>query len=336
MKKLSLLISLLFFSSNAFAMKYVIFTDEADPKKAREVVEVMKNTYPFTKHKIEFEIVKVKENELNCGSTSLNKKGNVVKRAVTCPGADGFQSWASRKGGDQAMIIKDLDYYGGTSYAGGVPVMTTGSPARVMLHEYMHTLGLCDEYDYPEEEADDHCEGVVDAPNAAFFEPNPNYLNDEAARKIHSGQIPWYADILKTTKITTGDQLGTGTVSDDKEVPNNTNIPSALAEPVGLFKGRTCKNATKPRTSWLPGGKKTVMDDYEAGLGAQMERSVDKILKSKGTPVKFGELYQPAQVVQIESSRPEPAVNDSPRNFFKDFFQWFTDLFQGFGRGIGL
>lgn len=334
-RQIAVSLSLLLLSTQAHAIKYVIFTDQPDAKKAQEVVEVMKNTYPFSANKVEFEIVKVKTSELDCGSKHTDKSGKTIERLVTCDNADGFNAWASRKGGDQAMIIKDLPYHGGAGSTGGIPVMTSFSSPRVMLHEYLHVLGLCDEYDYPADEADAHCTASnVNTPNTAFFEPLTGYANDAEARRIHSGDIPWYSAILATTPIVNGSQLGTGAASEEKEVPNNSKIPAALAEPVGLYKGKICKNASTKKTSWLPGGKKTVMDDYEAGLGAQMEKTVDKILKSKGAPSREVTIFQPAKVVEIETSRPEPAVDDSPRNFFKDFFQMITDMLQAFGRAL--
>lgn len=328
MKKLMALPLFLLYAGQAHALKYVIFTDQPDGKKAEEVVQMMKSTYPFSAHNVDFEIVKLKKEELDCGSRSRDKNGEIIKRAVTCEGNNGFQNMAARRGGDQAMIIKDLDYHGGTSSSGGVPVMTTGSHPRVMLHEYMHTLGLCDEYDYPQSEADAHCDDMGDTPNATVFEPRPSYGSDEEARRIHTKDIPWYSSILETTKITNGSSLGTGTVANEKEVPNNSNMPLVLAEPIGLFKGRVCKNATKPKTSWLPGGKKTVMDDYTAGLGPYNEKQVEKILFSKGSSRKM-EVKQPEVVVRDEGSLELPEVNDSPRNFFKDLFEMIGNFFKG-------
>ncbi len=333
MKK-QIALSIFLFSTQVHAIKYVIFTDQADPKKAQEVIEVMKNTYPFSVHKVEFEIVKLKSSELNCGSRHQDTSGKTIERLVTCDDS-GFTAWASRKGGDQAMIIKDLPHHGGAGASGGIPVMTTASSPRVMLHEYLHVLGLCDEYEYAANEADAYCgPNVVNTPNTTYIEPRSGYANDAEARSAHSNEIPWYGDILRTTPIVSGSQLGTGSASNEKEAPNNSKIPAVLAEPVGLFKGKVCKNSTLKKTAWVPGGRKTVMDDYEAGLGAQTEKIVDKILKSKGTPSREFTFFQPAKAVEIETSKPDPVVNDTPRNFFKDFFSMISEMIQNFSRGI--
>ncbi len=345
-KKIAL--SLILISTQVHAMKYVIFTDQANTSKAREVVEVMKNTYPFSIYNLTFEIVHVPSTQLDCQSTQTGAASNVVLRLASC-NDNAFGARSTLLNGDQAMIIKDSPSYQGFGAAGGVPVITTGTSARAMLHEYMHVLGLCDEYEYTVAQADIYClEG--NTPNTTYIEPRASYANDGEARSAHSSEIPWHGDILRTTPIVSGSQLGTGNVSREKEVPNNTKIPTALAEPVGLFKGRVCKNATVRKTAWVPGGKQTVMENVDAGLGAQMERTVDRHLKAKGAvpkqfgslqrarpvePVQIGQINQPAQAVEMETSRAEPVVNDSPRNFFKDFFQSLADLFKGFSRGIG-
>lgn len=347
MKKLTAISFFLLYAGQAHALKYVIFTDQPGGKKAQDVVEMMKTTYPFSAHDVEFEIVQATPAQLNCASKTKDSSGKIIKRAVTCEGTDGLQSWAARKGGDQAMVIKDLDYHGGTSSTGGVPVMTTGSHPRVMLHEYMHTLGLCDEYEFKASEANIYCANIKDDPNATVFEPRSSYSSDGEARRIHDGDIPWYGSILPSTLITTGSSLGTGETRKEKEAPNNTNIPAALGEPIGLYKGRVCKNASPAKTSWLPGGKITVMEDYEAGLGPYMEKKVEKILFSKGSERKMEPVErrvelpdrsdgQMGELEVVDGAYPngDTSVDDSPRNFFKDLFEAIGNLFKSIFQGI--
>lgn len=337
MKKFFMLTPLFFMMmSEAHAVKFIIYTDQDDMSKANEVAETMKNTYPFNKNKVEFEVMLLNANELDCGSRMKNSKGEIMQRTVTCDNTEKLNALTAQKGADQAMIVKSLDYNGGSSYEGGIPVMTTGSHPRVMIHEYMHTLGLCDEYEYPAEEANIYCESMFKKPNAVVIEPLPYYLDDRHARREHMFDIPWFSGILETTKITTGTNLGTGMAGNEKEVPNNSTIPSVLNEPIGLYQGKTCKNSTPPKKTWVPGGRKTIMDDYEAGLGAAMEQKVDEILRSKGAQPKMEYTQPTSTTARGESSLPDVAIYDAPRNPFKDFFQaigsFFSNLFKTISR----
>jgi len=334
MKKLFLLSPFFILGmSNAYAYKYVIYTDQPDGSKAREVAEMMKNTYPFNKNNVEFEVVTVQPSELDCGSRTRDANGQIMERTVSCDNTDRLNSQTARRGGDQAMIVKDLNYHGGSAAEGGIPVMTTGSAPRVMLHEYMHTLGLCDEYEFKASEANMYCD-ISNRPNAVIiYDERPSYSSDAQARSDHRFEIPWFGKILETTPITQGSKLGTGVVSNELEVPNNSDIPSVLSEPIGLYLGRMCKNASPPKKTWVPGGKKTVMDNYEAGLGAAMEAKVDEILKSKGTRPRL-DYSQPSDTVNQETSRPDITVNDTARNFFKDFFEALGNLFKSIFNSI--
>lgn len=327
-------LSFFMFVSPAYALKYVIYTDQSDASRAREVVELMKTTYPFNKHRMEFEIVQLKPEELNCGSA------NGIDRLLTCDqSTDAINAMTARRGGDQAMIIKDRAEHGGSGANGGIPIMASGSNARVMLHEYLHTLGLCDEYSYSASEANMYCDTMGVYPNATVIEPLPAYSSDNHARREHRIVIPWYGEINDSTKITTGSSLGTGPSSDEKEVPNNTNIPSVLSEPVGLYPGKICINASPAKKTWVPGAKKTIMDDYNAGLGAALEKKVDGLLKSKGAPPKMEYSAAPVETAEIKFTEESPAVagpevNDSPRSFLKDFFGWLGNLFEGIRRTL--
>lgn len=57
------------------------------------------------------------------------------------------------------------------------------------------------------------------------------------------GVIPWASEINKNTPITNtgGTRLGTGDVDFGKVVPfNASDMPQALSEPTGLYKGKIC------------------------------------------------------------------------------------------------
>jgi hypothetical protein len=322
--------------NSAHAYKYVIFTDDDSNEKAEEVSKMMKETYPFSKFNIEVEIVKIQPEELDCGSA------HGIDRAITCKNLDGIQKRAMQTGGDQAMIIKNVDKYGGSSQVGGgVPVITTATTTRVMLHEYMHTLGLCDEYEYPETEAHLYCK-KSERPNLVFLDPLDPYASDSMAKARHMGEIPWSGDINSTTPITNtdGTRLGTGSVEvGNAAAINTTDIEQSLAEPTGLYRGKVCNNATPKIIAWQPGGSTTIMENTSAGLGAPLERVVEKILISKGAKRKLQ--YEDVVVPQPEEQKNEEAagsvavlperfekINNSARSLFKSFFGWARDAFE--------
>lgn len=345
-KRLTIIFSCMLVMSSAHAYKYIIYTDETDSTKAKEVSEMMKATFPFTKFDIEVETVILQPQELNCGS-ALG-----IDRLVVCDNSDMIQKKTMKAGGDQAMIIKDSTKYGGSSQVGGgVPVMTTAASARVMLHEYMHTLGLCDEYEYAANEAEIYC-GGRNKPNLIFIEPLDPYSSDSMAKARHSSQIPWVGDILPSTPLTNtgGTRLGTGDVDFNKKAPlNSSNIPQALSEPTGLYKGKICNKAVPMKTSWHPGGGATIMENTGAGLGLPLEKVVEKVMISKGARLKLQYEEEVPEDEQVETSstdvsagkvvatsQPPKNVNNSARSFFKSLFNWTKDAFQNVKKVLSL
>ena len=336
-KFILLTISFISFSNSAHALKFVIYTDEASGQVSEQVADLMKNTYPFNKFDIEVEIVKVPSNSLECFSS------DGIERAITCKDLDHFQNDTLKRGGDQAMVVKDIGKYGGASkIGGGVPVMTTASSPRVMLHEYMHTLGLCDEYEYQASEADAACDQK--GANLAFIEPEEPYWGDRSARNKHRWDIPWYDDIASITSITNskGKKLGTGDVKYEQAVAVNlSKMPSVLRETTGLYKGKNCKNATYPKVVWHPGMESTVMNKVTNGLGAPLEKIVERLLSSKGVrkkmqinervssaPKEYHENGEhPAQISQLEKVTSDQ-VDDSKRGFFKSLLYTFKNIFE--------
>ena len=349
MKKISqCLIAVSVFSfciERADAYKYVIVTDQENPTKSEEVVALLKTTYPFNTFSAEFEILKVDKAKLDCNSL------NNIERMVGCQNEGEITKMAQKRGADQTLVIKDIPKYGGSSaIGGGVPVITTGSDARVMLHEYLHTLGLCDEYKFKAEEANIGCFAPGTPPNVAYFEPANYYADDKNARYIHRIEIPWYSSILNETLITNsgGKVLGTGNLNRNASAFINTSPePSMIKEPVGLFRAGICDNANPKRTTWVPQGVSTIMNDYNAGLGSYTEGKVDKILISKGLKKKMdNEVPRDAEIVDhniveqqqaskvVVNSQPDTNVNDSSRGFFKSFFGWLSGFIRDIGNAI--
>ena len=264
-----------------YAYAITIYTDEVDNTKAKEVITLFKTTYPFNKFNIDFNIKTVEAKELNC------KSENGIERLINCD-SSGIAYQASQLGIDQVFIVKKSAAYGGSG--GSIPVITTNSSARTLLHEFLHTLGLSDEYQYSKEEASIYC-NKKNTPNMTYIEPMASgYVNDDKARSLHSKQIPWYSLILPTTFITHNNQskLGTDQVnSTSHATQNTTNLPTKLGAAVGLYQGKTCVSATPPLVTWQPGKEVTIMENLDAGLGQGCEEIVEKILISRGLELKM-------------------------------------------------
>lgn len=333
-QKLTILSASMFMLNSAHAYKYVIYTDDKSDK-AEKVAELIQTTYPFSKFDIEVEIVTLQPYELDCQS----RFG--IDRMMMCDNSDEIQQRALRSGGDQAMIIKKSDKRGGSSYVGsGVPIITSEENPRSMLHEYLHTLGLCDEYEYKASEADIFCKGT-DRPNSIFIDPLNPYASDSMARAKHVGKIPWFGDILPTTPITNtqGTILGTGNVEATKMAGvNNTTMATILTEPTGLYRGKVCNNASRPIPSWQPGAETTIMENSNRGLGAPLEKIVERLLVSKGVQKKLQ--YQDETPPPPPRSQEEPAgrvvvtpepmerINNTARSFIKSAFSWAKSFFE--------
>lgn len=275
------LLTLLFLvvtSFPVFAYKMTIYTDQTSKAKAEQVKQLFKTTYPFNQYNIDFEIVSATAAELNCAPDPA------ITRLVVCNSTHVTTDSAAR-GSDQAFIVRDLAQYGGSG--GGVPVITTQSDPRMMLHEYLHTLGLSDEYEYSASEAPRFCTSTTRSPNLTVITPLASYASDAIARTTHSSAIPWYARIAGTTLITNSTNLGTGNVNSTTAAPNTGNAPLALSRAIGLYKGKTCRNlpatgSGPAAASWHPGGEPTIMEFLSGGLGGPTEQIVAGIYDSRG------------------------------------------------------
>lgn len=273
---------LLFFSLSqniAFAYKIAVYTDQPGSAKANEVIKTFKETYPFNRLDIEIEIKNVSADKLNCRSL------NGIERLVGCD-SENIAKDAAKTGIDQAFIVKNNSAYGGSG--GSIPVITAGSTPRMILHEYLHTLGLCDEYSYSAKEAESYCR--ASGANMAIITPVPDkFANDKDARGKHMGVIPWNYLISNSTLISNSNQTKLGTGAVDSTIfatPNDTKSRTRLGAKIGLYEGKTCKNAKPALRTWQPGLESTIMENLNAGLGAANEEMVFKILLSRGAHLK--------------------------------------------------
>lgn len=289
--KLFLSLLIIFASQVTYAYKIAVYTDQADGTKANEVINTFKTTYPFNQFDIQFEVKVVAPNKLVCGPRQN------IDRLIGCETQE-IAMDASRNRIDQALIIKNSSVFGGSG--GTIPVITTSTPNSTMIHEYLHTLGLCDEYKYAEREAVYYC--AVGGPNLALINPDSSgYTSDQQARSRHMNQIPWNDLIFAQTKITTVPYLGTGTVNHDMySSSNNSDRPNNIVSVIGLYRAHVCDNAIPIKYSWQPGREATIMEFLDAGLGGANEQIVAKILASRGVRRK------------LVAARPlPPSVNNS-------------------------
>ncbi len=304
MKSLLMLFLCTFGISNAFSYTIAIYTDQPDSSKANEIVSLFKKTYPFNQFEINYEVKSVAADQLNCHPM------NGIARNLGCD-SENIARDAASHGVDQAVIVKNVSEYGGSG--GSIPVISVNSPARTIIHEYMHALGFCDEYEYAESEAPLYCN--AGGANMAMIEPNPNGYSDDAdARKQHMGDIPWGQLILQKTPITHGNQLGTDSVSSMYANTNGTNEPNKIGASVGLYEGKRCNKMNPPKKNWQPGGESTIMEFVDAGLGSGNEQIVAKILDSRGVKRK-----------EISVETTPVSVNDSNKNKEFDWANTKTD-----------
>jgi hypothetical protein len=276
-----LILNLLFFS-NAFAnYKIGIYTDQTTHEKAQGLINYIKNNPPFDQFDIDFTIQDMPTADLNCHAI------NGIERLIGCDNIK-IISIASKAGIDQAFAVSNNPNYGGSG--GSVPVITTSSdtPYSMLVHEYMHTLGFADEYSYDTSETQYYCDVNKQFANLVRITPlAKGYTGDQDARQEHSGQIPWYGEILLTTPIATN-TLGT---------------PKGEKNIIGLFEAETCINAPTKIYEWKPGQTKTIMRDLNEPLN-ELTPILQAILLSLGFTLK-----QPTTIPQASVVLPVP--NDS-------------------------
>lgn len=256
----------LFFSVIANAeYKVAIYTDQVDGVKANEVIQYLRTTPPLNRFDISFQVIQKPSSFLDCGA----RLG--ITRLIGCD-TRAISSDASRNGFDQAFVVSDLDEYGGSG--GEIPVITShpSTPVSMMLHEYMHTIGFADEYEYSATEASIYCtpNELSNWINLAVIEPNTSgYTGDADARSQHRRAIPWYGNIEGSTAIAT----------------TNLGTPAQQAAQIGLFRAQTCNQASPVITTWKPNGELSIMELLNRPVG-RLAPILEDALRSRGISLK--------------------------------------------------
>lgn len=165
-----------------------------------------------------------------------------LNRVVTCDSEAIIAHMAGENNADRVILVYDSASYGGASSS--TAMVSVGLPTNGAIHELMHTFGFADDYMYASAcEADTYCPRWKSTPNSTIFQDSPPYPSDAVARARHSSQIPWFAQILPTTLITTGSQLGT-----------------PVRGAIGLYPGKQCIYSSDHLKIWSPGDLPTVME----------------------------------------------------------------------------
>ncbi len=231
--------------------KFVIISDHESIPRAEAAVALIKSTYPFSQmgNQVVFEIKEANPKKMNCKGNYLG-----IDRLISCDASYIFQEAASV--GPHRVLVTTSSAVGGAGGTGAAngPLAIAGAGYSVptLLHELLHTYGLADEYEYTESEANTYCkENGHPAPNSVSFEPRLSYASDAEARSIHGGQIPWYGDILLSTLITTGSELGSSPVTGLRKV-----FSGRVA---GLFRGGNCN---KKVPTWKPYFEDNIMKNH--------------------------------------------------------------------------
>ncbi|MBD64676.1 MAG: hypothetical protein CME62_05690 [Halobacteriovoraceae bacterium] len=283
------IISIFLFSTLCFAgaKKFVIYTDEPDQTRAQELVQYLQNNPPLSYYNIEYTIEAATSQTLGCSSS------DGIARLIVCE-TERINRMAVRGGHDQAMVVANIDRHGGSG--GSVPVMTKAAPNSTMVHEYLHTLGFCDEYEYDQYEAGVYCtrDYFENAHNLALIEPlSGGYNNDSHARSEHNNEIPWYSVIANTTPISTGRSLGT---------PGN----SAGAEVIGLFQAVTCNDKAQMRGKvWKPTSGASIMENLSVS-SESLNPLITSVLEAQGFERREGvELPEVTVINEVDFDEPE-------------------------------
>jgi hypothetical protein len=192
-------------------------------------------------------------------SCSVQPGPGPITRLISCdtPQTNSYLAALQRTERAQFAIVVVTDpRYGGSG--GQRPVMTTGSPAAMAMHELMHQLGFADEYAYISAcEADIYCTAGADDTksasgygalpgtsfNVAAFNARPSYSSNEDARRAHAKQVPWISSIAPRTNIISNGKLGTPRTSGA----------------TGVYRAIVCDKATDHLETWQPVAVDTIM-----------------------------------------------------------------------------
>jgi hypothetical protein len=261
------------FNSTAMANKLLILTDEQSGAKAHEIAKLIQSTLPFkllksSEFTIEVEVLDPKIKPIACAAKRIQytdaeiyslqywskakgieisaadlqkyKDGYTIDRLVECD-TPTLASLGVQYQGDRMLFVHTSPYEGGSG--GSIPVILSSSRSSIGLHEWLHTFGLADEYEYAQQEAPFFC-AKTDWVNVAIFNDAPPYAGNDDVRIRHKDQIPWLPYLSATAALTTDGHLGS---------PEFGNL--------GIFRSRTCKLVTPELKSWKPTGYPTIMED---------------------------------------------------------------------------
>ena len=190
---------------------------------------------------------------------SCNDQGSQPpSRLIACDSIQSLLFLGALKKTEKAafvIVVKDDPRYGGSG--GPSPVITSGSPAAMALHELLHQLGFADEYSYLNAcEADLYCppggddtisrSGFGSHPTTAFnvavFSEDKSYSSSEDVRRKHNKQIHWVNFIDKTTELLTNGKVGT---------PR----PGLI----GIYRAGVCDKASSLTPTWASVSEPTIM-----------------------------------------------------------------------------
>jgi hypothetical protein len=300
----------LFLVPSAEAKTLILLTDESSGKSAEGLKSAFLSTPPFSRMK-DLEIKVVVKESARCEAwkgpatnSDEEKQPGGTARILHCNNSSDLATAQAENNGDYLIFVKnDPTYRGG---GGNFPTMTTGSPALMGVHEFIHTLGFADEYSYPSAfEADMYC-GLAARPgetkfapypglsfNIAVFEDHPPYASDSQARSLHGGQIPWFGKISASTLITSGGQLGTAR---GKKL-------------IGLYPAKTCIKSTKQKKSWQPGEETTLMESLSTNY--LPPAYWDQIALAMGTTISGPSAEESVSGLGKRGARESPAEPDN-------------------------
>jgi hypothetical protein len=207
-----------FAQSNPF--KIVLVADPQAKARAQEFKTYILAKEPFKSlaSEIEISISEMSVADLSCGNTIPTSP-----RIITCD-RNKIARRLSEVGAHNALVFTSK----GSGGAGGsIPVASTDYPLSTMLHEFLHTAGLQDEYHYSESEQTHYCNPPLKGANVALIKPNPAFANKQVALNKHGSEIPWNSYILQATPISTTQALGS---------PGTTTYQNSA----GLYEGGHC------------------------------------------------------------------------------------------------
>jgi hypothetical protein len=272
-----------------------IYTDQPEPTKAKEVIKLFESIYPFNRYAIDYKIVSVAPDFLKC------KPYAAGSRVVTCITGN-VKAQAAENGFDLAFVVKNMDGYGGSG--GGwhpqkreIPVITTSTPAMAMLHEYLHFIGLDDEYVHPTaDEAESYCFSVggENSRMASFVLPNNSDLDPALSYNEQVRFVPWSSLIKDSTFAAMSDirdyknnsSAGSGARTKSKYPVNFSDEPTRAITPIGLYLSSACLRSARGTAYWIPSAEISIMEDTSAGLGPAIEYLVERLLQLEGVRFK--------------------------------------------------